>query len=68
MGWGGVRGAYIQFDQAERQIPAEYFLPLLAHLRWNKTLAQCFSVGKQDFRAGAKINVSLKFIQYRATF
>ena len=41
---------------------------ILTRLRRNKSLAHSFTVGKQDFRATTKINVSLKFIQYSATF
>lgn len=41
------------------------------HVRCSKLLVWLFfslRVGKQDFRASTKINVSLKFMQCRATF
>lgn len=70
--WDGE--AHIQFDQAKMKNtnPAGYLndssAATLTHLGRNKSLAQCFTVGKQDFRANTTINVSVKFIQYSATF
>lgn len=76
VGVGVVGGTHIQFDGAERQIlpnicrapAAAAAAAILTQLRCNKLLARCSSVGKQDFRATTKINVSLKFMQCRATF
>lgn len=59
-------------DKSQRATAAAVTAAAAAvHLRCNKLLVWLFfflGVGKQDFRASTKINVSLKFMQCRATF
>lgn len=69
-------GGRLQFDEARDKshrsnVAAVAVAAAAVHLRCNKLLVWLFfflSVGKQDFRASTKINVSLKFMQCRATF